>query len=588
MSRHHKKPVELVAFIDYTSLISRSARGILTNAVEAHKDHIEFSYKFFPSPTRHPESEIAAKAAIAADLQGKFEAMHERLLIHEKDFCNEDVTSIASQLGLDVQKFTEDINSDRVQERLNQDLETAAAANLTVTPGMTIDGRAYTGAWDEDALSEAIKHRRSGRVETAMESFFSWGASAAFTLLIATTLALLVVNLGFQEQYEWLRDTNLGFVFGSFDFLLHMEVWINDAFMGIFFLLIGLEIKREILSGELSDIKRAAMPVIGAIGGMFVPALLYALVNVGGEGAHGWGIPMATDIAFTLGLMALLGNKVPVSLKIFISALAVSDDLGAIVVIAIFYGHGFHLDAFLFALLIIAIMAVLNYSKVYSKGPYILLGMILWYFTYESGLHATLAGVLTAALIPSRRSGNLIGVATQAATIFEQEIAYAQSHPEESIEGIRHSSLRMIQNAIERLKEPGYYLEHELERFVNYIILPLFAFFNTGILIAGTDINLFSPVNLGVIVGLCLGKPLGIVGACWIATKLKIASISEGLTWTHMIGAGSLAGVGFTMSIVVASSAFTGAALDSIKLSILIASALSGIVGLLLLRRAVQ
>lgn len=588
MSRNHKKIVDLVAFIDYTSLISRSARGILVNAVEQNKEHINFSYRFFPSESRSPESEIAAKAAIAADLQGKFEVMHEQLMTHEKDFCNEDVTSMANNLGLDVQMFLEDFNSTKVQERLDEDLKYANDAKLMVTPGITIDGHAYMGAWDEEALTEAIKHRRSGRVESAMESFFSWGASAAFTLLIATALALLVVNLGFQEQYEWLRDTNLGFVFGSFDFLLHMEVWINDAFMGVFFLLIGLEIKREILSGELSNIKRAAMPVIGAIGGMFVPALLYAFINVGGEGAHGWGIPMATDIAFTLGLMALLGNKVPVSLKIFISALAVSDDLGAIVVIAIYYGHGFHFDAFLFALLIIAIMAILNYSKVYSKGPYLLLGIVLWYFTYESGLHATLAGVLTAALIPSRRSGNLIGVATQAATIFEQEIAYAQIHPEESPDGIRHGSLRMIQNAIERLKEPGYYLEHELERFVNYIILPLFAFFNTGILIAGAEIDVFSPINLGVIVGLCIGKPLGIVGACWIATKLKIASISEGLTWTHMIGAGSLAGVGFTMSIVVASSAFTGAALDSIKLSILIASALSGIVGLLLLRRAVS
>ncbi|MEO0321181.1 MAG: Na+/H+ antiporter NhaA, partial [Pseudomonadota bacterium] len=281
-------------------------------------------------------------------------------------------------------------------------------------------------------------------------------------------------------------------------------MWINDALMAVFFLLIGIEIKREVLYGELSNLKRAAMPIIAAIGGMVVPAALYLGINMGGDGTHGWGVPMATDIAFTLGLMALLGSRVPISLKVFVSALAVADDLGAILVIAIFYGHGFHIEPFIAAIALIGIMALLNYKRVYSITVYMVLGIALWFFIFESGLHATLAGVLTAILIPSRRSGDLVCAATQAAVIFDHEIEYAKN--QKNHVGIRHGSLRLIQNAVERLREPSYYLEHALGKWVNYAILPLFAFFNTGILLIGAQLDLLASVNLGIILALCIGK----------------------------------------------------------------------------------
>ncbi|MEM6633411.1 MAG: Na+/H+ antiporter NhaA [Bacteroidota bacterium] len=435
-------------------------------------------------------------------------------------------------------------------------------------------------------MLEAIDRRGGYHVEMAIEKFFKWGASAAFALLIATIAGLLFVNIGFHELYEYVRHSPFGFVWGEYAFTLPLEIWINDGLMALFFLLIGIEIKREVLYGELSDVKSAAMPIIAAVGGMLVPAGIYLAVNFKGDGTHGWGVPMATDIAFTLGLMALLGDKVPVSLKVFVSALAVADDLGAIIVIAIFYGHGFHMEPFLAAALTLSVMAFLSYRKVYSITIYLLLGIVLWYFVFESGLHATLAGVLTAVLIPSRRSGDLVGAATQAAVVFEYEIDYANKQEEHV--GIRHGSLRLLQKAVERLREPSYYLEHALQNWVNFLILPLFAFFNVGILLAGSAFNLFDPINIGIILALCLGKPLGIFGASWLASRAGIAQLSAEISWIQVLGAGCLAGVGFTMSIVVASTAFEGGILDAAKVSILLASFISAVLGLWALNSATR
>lgn len=583
METKHKKPVELKAYIDFTCYKSRIGRDIVYRTLDKLGNDVDYQYRFIPSPLRQPASDYAAKAALAAKKQGQFQAMYDKLYAHEGSYREEDILEMARDIPLDMDNFERDFRGQSVEEELKSHRDEANKLGLTITPALTIENQPYTGALDEQAILEAIVKRGGRRVEIFIEGFFRWGASAAFVLLIATVLALIFVNAGFQETYEHLKHSLIGFVAGSSTYQLPLEVWVNDAMMSLFFLLIGLEIKKEVLYGELSELSRAAMPIIAAIGGMMVPALLYFIINLGTETSNGWGVPMATDIAFTLGLMALLGSRVPLSLKVFVSALAVADDLGAVVVIALFYGHGFHLDAFTAAIVVTLIMAALNYFRVYAVSFYIVLGIILWYFIFESGIHSTLAGFITAILIPSRRSGNLLGVATQASIIFEQEIAYAQNNPEN--QGIRYSSLKLLQRAIHRLREPGYYLEHGLERWVNFLILPLFAFFNTGILIAGTQLNIFEPINLGIIVGLCMGKPLGIVGASWIATRLKIARLSSEISWPQMWGAGCLAGVGFTMSIVVASTAFEGDIMNTAKLSILIASALSAIIGLLILSR---
>jgi NhaA family Na+:H+ antiporter len=352
--------------------------------------------------------------------------------------------------------------------------------------------------------------------------------------------------------------------------------------MAIFFLLVGIEIKREIVDGELSTLQLALLPIIGAIGGMIVPAGIYVLLNVGHESISGWGVPMATDIAFTLGLIALLGKRVPTSLIVFLSALAIADDLGVILVIGAFYGHGFHVTPLVWGLAVLVMMVGLNVFKVYAQMPYLILGAILWVLVHESGLHATLAGVLTAMVIPSRKSGNLRGIAAHAMKVFESEIESS----DEDTPTIGSHGLARLQIAVDRLRGPGYHLQHAIESWCNFLILPLFAFFNMGVVVVGVSFALNSPESLGVIAGLVIGKPLGIVLFCWLAMKLGIANLPSGVTWTQMVGAGCLAGVGFTMSIFVATSAFEGGQLQSVKLSILIASTLSACIGMVILYKS--
>lgn len=582
-----KTPVELTFFLDYSDNTLKNGRHIFKNVVERYGDMISLKFRFCSINPKDIEFQLSAKAALTAEMHGCLYEMNTLLVDHEGRYTESGIFEMVESLGIDLPKFREDFESVEIAKRLENGINETKQSGVNIFPGITINGSWYKGAWDEYALMEAIDDAKSKPVKQAMKNFVDWGASAAIALLLAAIAALIFANIGFSEEYEFLRHFELGLVAGEDTFLLPLEVWINDGLMAIFFLLIGLEIKREVLSGELSDMKKATMPVIGAIGGMLVPAFLYVLINFNGEGAHGWGVPMATDIAFTLGLMALLGSKVPGALKVFISALAVSDDLGAIIVIALFYGHGFHLSAFIASIVVMGVMGILNYKKVYSKTIYIVLGVLLWFFIYQSGLHATLAGVITAILIPSRRKGNLLGIAAQTSAIFEQEITKVRD-ADNNQESIRHSSLRLIQNAIDRLIGPGEHIEYSLEKTVNYSILPLFAFFNTGILLAGAYFDLFTPINLGIIIGLCIGKPLGIVGFCWLASKLKLASLSREITWFQLISAACLAGVGFTMSIVVGASAFEGETLNGAKLSILIASTISALIGLLLLKKSVS
>ncbi|MEM9103991.1 MAG: Na+/H+ antiporter NhaA [Pseudomonadota bacterium] len=583
MSKQDKK-TEVIAYIDFGSRKIQAGRDIVKRVIDSVSDDVIFHYKICPPVDGDEKSYFAAKAGLAAEKQGHFDEMRDRLFASNEEYTEELMLAIAQEMQLDIEMFRTDFYSDTLDFVLQKHWEEARKAGVYLIPSITINNSIYHGAWDEQALLEAIKKSKAQPIKSAIDNFFKWGASAAFALLLATIAALIFANAGFHETYEHWRHTDFGFVFGQGVFQLPVEMWINDALMAIFFLLIGLEIKREILYGELSDLKRAAMPVIGAIGGMVIPALIYVVINIGGDGIHGWGVPMATDIAFTLGLMALLGRRVPLSLKVFVSALAVADDLGAILVIAIFYGHGFHMDAFIAAMLTVGVMAFLNYRRVYSISLYVILGIVLWFFIHESGLHATLAGVLTAALIPSRRSGDLEGVSTQVAMVFDHEIAHAKDTG--NYEGIRHGSLRLVQNAVERLREPAYYLEHSLEKWVNYLILPLFAFFNTGILLAGTRLNVLEPINLGIIIALCIGKPVGIVGACWLASKSGIARISSEISWPQLWGGGCLAGVGFTMSIVVAGAAFNGPVLDAAKMSILIASTIAAVMGITILYKS--
>ena len=457
--------VSIVWYIDFTSDRMRRIRDIMRRTrLRALPENVTFAYRFLPAVGNENGSDIAARAAIAAAAQGRFDDMRNALFSRPPRYTVGVVMAIAEALDMDQDKLRDDMFSDETTQRLQDDHDSAIASDAHGGPLVFIDNRQYVGAWDEAAVTEAIEKPLGLRLRLASEDFFHWAASAGMVLVAATIAALIVVNVGFHEAYEYLRHTKMGLFFADAKFSLSLEHWINDGLMALFFLIVGIEIKREMVDGELSDMSRAALPILGAVGGMAMPALIYAAINWNSpDTLHGWGIPMATDIAFTLGIMALLGRRVPTSLKIFVSALAIADDLGAILVIALFYGHGFHMDAFLFGVGILAIMLVLNRARIYARTPYLLLGVVLWYFVYESGLHATLAGVLTALAIPSRRSASIEGVAEQAASVFEAE-------RESNSLAIGAGALARLESAVERLREPGFHLQHALEGWSNFLI----------------------------------------------------------------------------------------------------------------------
>ncbi|MFJ3457532.1 Na+/H+ antiporter NhaA [Scandinavium goeteborgense] len=378
-----------------------------------------------------------------------------------------------------------------------------------------------------------------------LQRFFSNEASGGIILIIAAALAMLLANMGSTSGlYHSFLETPVQLKVGALEINKNMLLWINDALMAVFFLLIGLEVKRELIVGSLASRQQAIFPVIAALGGMVVPALVYLAFNFQDPiTREGWAIPAATDIAFALGVLALLGSRVPASLKIFLMALAIIDDLGAIVIIALFYTSDLSLLSLGVAAAAIAALAILNLTGVRRTGIYILVGVILWTAVLKSGVHATLAGVIVGFFIPLKE---------------------------------------------QKGKSPAVQLEHVLHPWVAYLILPLFAFANAGVSLQGVTIEgLTSLLPLGIIAGLFIGKPLGISLFCWLALKMKWATLPTGTTIKQIMAVGVLCGIGFTMSIFIASLAFGNidpALINWAKLGILIGSVLSAVVGYGLLR----
>lgn len=361
----------------------------------------------------------------------------------------------------------------------------------------------------------------------AFKEFFRSKSVGGVVLIACVVLSLLIANSPWGNDLEQLLQKEFGY---------SILVWINDGLMAVFFLLIGLEIKRELIEGELSTPKKAMLPVLAAFGGAIIPALIFFYVNKGTSAVAGWGIPMATDIAFALGIISLLGKKVPSSLKIFLAALAIVDDLIAILVIAIFYSSELRLDYLFYALAVFGLLIVLNRMNVKSLLFYLIPGIFIWYLIHHSGIHATIAGVLTAMTIPTNRGSN--------------------------------------QSPLEKL-------EHHLNKPVNFLIMPLFAIANTNISFANASVDMLSSgLGLGIMIGLIIGKPIGIFLLSFITVRLKWGALPAGAHWGHIVGVGILGGIGFTMSIFISLLSFNDVALQSIsKIAVLSASTIAGIAG---------
>ena len=428
---------------------------------------------------------------------------------------------------------------------------------------------------------------------TKLVEFTHSSTKAALIMLLAAVVSVIVANTVFYEQFEHIIHMQMGFVIGQTVYSMSLVHVVNDIFMAIFFLLVGLEIKYEMTVGELTNIRQALLPIVAAFGGVMAPVVIYSIFNAGNpETAGGWGVPTATDIAFALGIMSLLGNRIPNGVRVFLSTLAVADDIIAILVIAIFYGHS---PSFLWlaaAFVVLVALVALNRFHVYALAPYLGLGVVLWFCVFMSGVHSTIAGVLLAFTIPSGSRVNLKSFTAWS----DRKLAQAQQafRPDEPIIG-QKEYIRNVDNlsSVARMViPPATRLEHRLYPWVYLGILPLFALTNADVSLLGVDPSqlLTNPVVYGVALGLLLGKPIGIMLFSFIIVKvLKLAKLPDNVTWTHMLGASILGGVGFTMAIFVANLAFADpAAVTMAKAAILMASTLAGVIGFCFLMAAAR
>lgn len=426
------------------------------------------------------------------------------------------------------------------------------------------------------------------RILQPMQEFIDHEQSSGIILLAMTILALLIANSPLAAGYFALLETKVGFVAGPFELKESVLHWVNDGLMVLFFFLVGLEIKREVLVGELANLRAAALPIIAAIGGVCVPAAIFLAFNAGGPGTHGWGVPMATDIAFALGCMALLGSRIPFTLKIFLTAVAIVDDLIAVLVIALFYSGGINLAALGFGLAVLAVLFGVNFLGIRAPAIYTLLGVVVWLAFLKSGVHATIAGVLVALTIPARNRIDAPTFLDRARAILAQFEASDQEPSRMLTDERQQSAVLELEEACEQVQAPLQKLEHSLHSWVSLLIMPVFALANAGVPLAGSQLGGEAlPVVLGVVLGLALGKPLGLTAAAWLAVRLGLADLPKGVSWYQMLSAGVLAGIGFTMSLFISSLAFTDQALlATAKLAILMASLLAGGVGMLMFVRA--
>jgi NhaA family Na+:H+ antiporter len=362
---------------------------------------------------------------------------------------------------------------------------------------------------------------------------------------------------------------------------LSLQHWVNDGLIVLFFLVVGLEIRRELTVGDLANPRHAALPIAAAVGGMVAPAAIYMAFNATGPARHGWGVPMGTDTAFALGLLALLGSRVPLALRVFVAAAAIADDVGSIVVIALFYTASISLPAIVAAIVLVGVALALNRVHVYWTLPYTVIGVLLWLAVLSSGVHPTLAGVLLAFTIPTRASPNAGALMAQAQAILHGVDAPAIG---ERTEARYQAAVRALEEMTERLLSPAQRMARDLQPWSAYLVLPVFAFANAGIALDLRLADFLTPVSLGVALGLLLGKPVGISLGAWLAVRLRVALRPREIRWAQVIGAGFLCGIGFTMSFFIAGVAFTEpGALSIVKLSVLGASIVAGATGWLIL-----
>ncbi|HEX2228648.1 MAG TPA: Na+/H+ antiporter NhaA [Candidatus Binatia bacterium] len=574
--------ITLVEYGSYNCPTCRAANGVIADLRDRFGARMRYVFRHRPITDNDVARRAAELAQYADESTGQYWQAHEALMRRGPALRREDLDDIAAELRLPPLNGTHQEEWRRAQAKVQEDISSAWRSGARVSPTFFINNRRYEGPWDESALTEAMLGSLGHRVQTAALDFARWAPSSGLLLLTMIVLALFLSNSPAGPAFESFWETRVGWNVGQAGFQLPMRDWLNDGLLAVFFLVVGLEIKRELTVGRLSTARIAALPFAAAAGGMLVPASLYLLVAPSGPLASGWAIPTTTDTAFAIAVIALLGQRVPVELRIFLTAAVVVDDLVAIAIIAVFYSGGIDVQYTLAAVATTSVMVLLNRGGIYAALPYGFLGMVLWGCLHGAGLHATLAGVIVAAVTPTRPPGNLKALMAQAETVIVHELRRADERV------LRHGpsepALRALDAIHDRIESPASKLLRSVEPWSSYFVLPLFALANSGLAWSASVLQGHEKLMLAIVLGLVVGKPVGMALGAALAVRSGIAVKPEEYTWQQMIGAGALAGIGFTMSLYIAHKAFPDDAdFAAAKIGIFLASVLAGALGTVLL-----
>jgi len=576
--------ITLVEYGSYADASSRVAHERIAEIRNRFGGRLRYVFRHRPLPGNDVARQAAELIESFSD-PARFWNMHVSLMTRSDQLTPEDLQKIGAELSLGENGASQSEETRaQARARVDADVESAQASGVIITPTFFINGRRYDGPWDANSLSEAMLGSLGHVVHAAALDFARWAPSTGILLLLATGVAVVLSNSGLGPAFDQFWDLPLGITFDGAQFLLSLRHWINDGLLVIFFLVVGLEIKREFTVGHLANARAAMLPVAAATGGMVVPAILYLiLVPSGPDGAwsRGWGVPMATDTAFAVALIAMMGKRVPVELRVFLTAAAIVDDIGAIVVVAIFYSTELQFGFLTGAIAIVALLAVLNEGGVYRATPYILLGMGLWICVHESGIHASLAGIILALFIPTRPPPNLRALMIQADAILTAE---TQRGKEVMRYGPSEPALEALDAIHDRLESPAERMLRIVAPKSSYLVLPLFALANGGVTINTEVFEGHAALMLGIATALVIGKPLGFCAATGAAVWLGIAAKPHTYSWRQLTGAGALAGIGFTMSLFIASQAFsTETDYAAAKIAIFVGSIASALIGVAIL-----
>jgi Na+:H+ antiporter, NhaA family len=574
--------ITLLEYGSYACPHCRAANDRIAEIRDEFGPRLRYVFRHRPIPG----NELAERAAVLAEraaVKGRFWDAHAALMGRSAELTEEDLQAVAAEYGISESDLTA---QQKAKLRVDKDRDSARNSGVQFTPTFFVNGRLYEGLWEEAEFRDALLRPLGHRMRSAALDFARWAPSAGILLLVAMVFAVIVTNTSIGPPFAAFWQLPAGFSIGGTLFSMSILHWVNDALLTVFFLVVGLEIKREFTVGHLASRKSAALPIVAAIGGMAGPVLLYKLIVPDGPWGHGWGVPMATDTAFAVAIIIMMGSRVPVELRIFLTAAAIVDDIGAIVVVALFYSGELQWIYLAAAAGIAASLGLLNHFKVSRVTPYVLLGIALWAFVHAGGLHATLAGVVLAFFVPTREPPNFRALLAQADAILISEARHTS-------EKLRHGPSAPAMEALDaihdRLESPADRLLRNLSLRSNYVVLPVFALANAGVTLSAGVFDTREPLVLAIMFGLVVGKPLGMVSLSALAVRFGIAAKPTAYSWRQLSGAGALAGIGFTMSLFIASEAFQSPAdFAAAKVAVFAASILSAVIGITVLWRSHQ